>query len=39
MPPFFLNVQEKYGIAISDDEVAQLDTVNDIVAWLNERLA
>jgi acyl carrier protein len=36
---FFLNVQEKYGIAISDDEVAQLDTVNDIVAWLNERLA
>ncbi len=36
---FFLNVQETYGVRITDEDVAQLDTINGIVDWLQAKAA
>jgi acyl carrier protein len=35
----FFSIQEKHGIEISDDEVAMLDSINDISDWLNGKLS
>ena len=35
---FFLNVQETYGVQITDDDVAQIDSINSVVGWLREKM-
>ncbi len=34
---FFLAIQETYDVEISDNDVAELDTVAQIVAWLSKQ--
>jgi acyl carrier protein len=35
----FLTIQEKYGLKIADEDVARLDTVDDIVTFVNQQVA
>jgi acyl carrier protein len=35
----FLTIQEKYNLKVADDDVARLDTVDDIVAFVNQQAA
>jgi acyl carrier protein len=35
----FLTIQEKYNLQIADEDVARLDTVDDIVSFVNQQTA
>ena len=35
---FFLAIQEEYDVEVTDEDAAQLDSVNAIVEWLNGRI-